>query len=86
MFEAAEFAYSPFGIMPLNSIEYYEIVFKGYSLVKRERAFRTNKLGMIFEILRAIGIPDEDTYRNALLGEPLFYQCRRISAACLRAI
>lgn len=58
MFEAAEFA-GPIGIRLLDSIEYYEIVFQGITLIKNESDFRTNKLSMILEVIRAIRIPED---------------------------
>jgi hypothetical protein len=58
MLEAAEFA-DPIGIRLLDSIEYYEIVFQGINLLKNESDFRTNKLSMILEVMRAIRIPED---------------------------
>lgn len=40
-------------------IEYYDVVLKKKGLIERESEFRTNKLGLVLDLIGAIDMPDD---------------------------
>lgn len=57
--DAADFDNTPICRRLLGLIDYYEAIFKGKGLFKKEYEFRNNKLSMILDLISYVMIPED---------------------------